>query len=362
MVKTNVIHVISKFDIGGAEKVAVNISKSKNELFQYHIIEIIKGDSVFTQEMLKEINANGVLFYRSKIKSTKLAVLLFPFWFYSIYKKIKPNVIHSHTEVPDLALYYFCKLFNPRVKIVRTIHNSQLWTFWNFIGIQVERFFNKRKSNVAISLATKFNFEKKYNQKSIPIIYNGVELPKKKEFEFIKTNSINILFAGRFEYQKGIDELIKVVNSLNNLSSYFFHIVGEGKFEEEIKLKLKGCNNYKIYPKIYNLSNYLSSFDYLFMPSNFEGLALLPIEASLSGLLVVINDAPGLSETLPKDWPLKVRNNSVKQFLKIFNNTLPSINKKELQIKAFDFSMNNFYIELMQKKYEEMYTKKSELE
>jgi glycosyltransferase involved in cell wall biosynthesis len=44
-------------------------------------------------------------------------------------------------------------------------------------------------------------------------------------------------------------------------------------------------------------------FDVVIMPSRFEGLGLVAIEATLSGLPVVIADALGLREALPADYP-----------------------------------------------------------
>ena len=36
-----VFHIISHFDMGGAERVAVNIAKSGNPDIEYHIVELI---------------------------------------------------------------------------------------------------------------------------------------------------------------------------------------------------------------------------------------------------------------------------------------------------------------------------------
>ena len=33
-----VFHIISKFDLGGAERVAANIAKSGNDDFEYHVV------------------------------------------------------------------------------------------------------------------------------------------------------------------------------------------------------------------------------------------------------------------------------------------------------------------------------------
>lgn len=65
-----------------------------------------------------------------------------------------PIAIHTHTEVPDLSLYWTCLLF-PKImkdiKIVRTLHNTVLWNKWKSIGGVVEKFMHKRKANISTS-------------------------------------------------------------------------------------------------------------------------------------------------------------------------------------------------------------------
>ena len=101
--------------------------------------------------------------------------------------------------------------------------------------------------------------------------------------------------------------------------------INSGLNEERLRMKLGDYANVSLYDKIYGLSAYLNSFDYLFMPSNHEGLALMPIEASLAHTPPIINRCPGLEETLPVDWPLAVDNNSVEGFIGIFKNVLENI-------------------------------------
>ena len=353
-----VFHIISAFDLGGAERVAINISKSKNKNFQYHVFEVVKGNSAFTDSMVKEMVSNGIFIHRSFVKSKKFAIIFFPLWFVFSYVKEKPNIIHTHTEVPDLSIYLFyqlTKIFRLKVKFVRTIHNTKLWTSWKTIGKYVEKFYIKQHSNIAISSSTKLSYKNSYNQKEIPIIFNGVEMGTSREFTHLKPNKINVLFAGRFEYQKGIDQLCQVIKLLENNETYFFHVVGSGSLEQKIFLELKDSKNVSIYPKIYNLSQYLPSFDFLFMPSNYEGLGLMSIEASLSKTPVIINDTSGLVETLPLDWKLKVHNNSVDEYLTLFNKVIPEIDKELLINDAYKYVEKNFKIDHMQAKYETIY-------
>ncbi len=55
MTKMVVFHVISHLDVGGAERVAFSITSSTNPAVDYHIVEVIRGRSAFTQHMIREL-------------------------------------------------------------------------------------------------------------------------------------------------------------------------------------------------------------------------------------------------------------------------------------------------------------------
>lgn len=353
-----VIQVISKFDIGGAERVAINIAKSKSEDFKYYIVEVIKGNSDFSTELKEELRNNNIIYLSSPIKNRKLAICLFWCWFIWKYLSIKPDIIHSHTEIPDLALWIFRKLswifFWIKPQYIRTIHNTELWNEWKFIGKIVEQYYIKHNCNIAISSSTQNCYKKEFGGGDIPIIYNGLEIVEQKEFPYLVKGKINILFAGRFEPQKGIDVLIEVITRLKNEHQFIFHIIGNGSMKDKILSSLNGMENVRYYDKIYGLSSYIGSFDFLFMPSNHEGLALMPIEASLSRTPTIINNCPGLKDTLPDNWILSVNNNSVNAFIELFNK-LECLNYNKLSESAYDYAKKVFLINKMQKNYEQYY-------
>ena len=99
--------------------------------------------------MKADLEKEGIEYYSSPIKATKLAICLFPFWFIPIYLKIKPNIIHSHTEIPDVSLFLFRKIawifWKIRPKYIRTIHNTQLWNNWKMLGSIIEKYYIKKQ-------------------------------------------------------------------------------------------------------------------------------------------------------------------------------------------------------------------------
>lgn len=348
-----VFHIISSFDLGGAERVAINISKSESANFKYHIVEVLKGDSDYTNKLLAECLDSNIVIHRAPFRNSKLSIILFPFWFYFIYSKYKPAIIHTHTEIPDLSIFLFSRIFKEHRLYIRTIHNTKLWSSWNRIGAVVERFFIKHNSSVAISKSTYNAYKERYLTGNIPTIFNGIPETVTKPFPKQRRGCRNILFAGRLEQQKGVKELVEVVNALKSDNRYHFHIVGDGSLQCLLG-KLEG-ENYTTYDKIYNLSSFIGAFDYLFMPSNFEGLGLLSIESSMSKTPVIVNNCAGLNETIPHDWPLIVDNNSVDAYVDIFANQLERLDYDSLGNLSYNFVKQRFSIYKMQQSYENLY-------
>lgn len=352
--RNNIFHIISKFDIGGAEKIALNICKSQNKNIQYHLFEVFRTKSTYRDKFIKEAKNHGIIIHQSPFKNKKLGIILFPFVFIFSYLKFKPVIIHTHTEVPDIAIYIFSKLFNPKNVNTRTIHSTKLWNNWSRLGNRIETFYQNKNCNIAISESVRNSYIRKYKVSSIPVIYNGIDEVKQIPYTEIKPNKINILFAGRFSYEKGIDTLISILDMFKNKENLYFHIIGSGDKEKEIYEKFKECNNVCIKDKIYNLSCYIGSFDYVLIPSLFEGLGLISLEASLSKVPVIINNCAGLNETTPYDWPLKVNNNSIDEYETIISN-ITQYDKVRLGNIAYNYVKSKFSVCNMQNQYEKLY-------
>lgn len=350
--------------MGGAERVAVNIARSSTPGIEYHVVELIRTRSEFTSQFIGELRSCGIKYHRAVVPDIRfhylferLAAITFPLRFLFLYLKYRPAAIHSHTEMPDLAVYAtFCLMpwLRRRCRVVRTIHNTCLWTGLKKTGRRVERFFMGLNANVGISSSVLDNYEREYCVRP-PMIYNGVGHTPAKPYAGIVAGRKNILFAGRFEPQKGIDTLIEIIRRRRSDSRYFFHVAGDGSLREHIVSRLSGCGNVSIVPPIYGLPSYLRSFDYMLMPSEFEGLSIMSIEASMAALPVIINNCAGLKDTLPADWRLKVENNDIYAYDNIFDNVIPSADAHALGLEAQHFATENFGIERMQAGYERLY-------
>ena len=378
-------HLITHFSLGGAERVAANIAESQTHGMEYHVVEIMRGRTAYTPKFIAELEQAGVRCHRSWMPDVsfhflfeRIAALLFPLRMLYIMLRWRPYVIHTHTETPDLALYVFSRLFPfmlRRVKIVRTIHNTRLWTGLPRTAQWVETFFKSLGANIAISDSVRDSYAERFGEVP-PIINNGVaEVEQKNYFntqhstlntstpQHLNTSTpqhLNILFAGRLEPQKGVVVLCEVLKMLAGDARYHFTIAGDGSQRTLVEQTLADIAssgkplNAQLVPPIFGLAGYMQSFDYLFMPSEFEGLSMLSMEASLNRLPVIANACPGLADTLPADWALLAHDNSLNDYHRIFD-LLPTADHDALTQQAYDFAKDRFSVRTMQERYEARY-------
>jgi glycosyltransferase involved in cell wall biosynthesis len=405
-------HLITHFSLGGAERVAANIAESQTHGMEYHVVEIMRGRTAYTPKFIAELEQAGVRCHRSWMPDVsfhflfeRIAALLFPLRMLYIMLRWHPDVIHTHTETPDLALYVFSRLFPfmlRRVKIVRTIHNTRLWTGLPRTAQWVETFFKSLGANIAISDSVRDSYADRFGEVP-PIINNGVaeveqkdyfntstpqgvhlsqvhqqhlntstpplgfcRLPEQEHLNISNLNTstpqhLNILFAGRLEPQKGVVVLCEVLKMLAGDARYHFTIAGDGSQRTLVEQTLADIAssgkplNAQLVPPIFGLAGYMQSFDYLFMPSEFEGLSMLSMEASLNRLPVIANACPGLADTLPADWALLAHDNSLNDYRRIFNELLPTADHDALAQQAYAFAKDRFSVRTMQERYEARY-------
>ena len=404
-----IFHLITHFSLGGAERVAANIAESQTHGMEYHVVEIMRGRTAYTPKFIDELEKAGVRCHRSWMPDVsfhflfeRIAALLFPLRMLYIILRWRPDVIHTHTETPDLALYVFSRVFPRmlrRVKIVRTIHNTRLWTGLPRTAQWVEAFFKSHNANIAISDSVRDSYADRFGEVP-PIINNGVAEVEQKDYlktqrtklktqnsklktqnsklktqnsklkiageaennSKLKTQNskFKILFAGRLEPQKGVVVLCKVLKMLAGDARFFFTIAGDGSQRTLVEQTLAEIAaegkpvNAELVPPIFGLAGYMQSFDYLFMPSEFEGLSMLSMEASLNRLPVIANACPGLADTLPTDWSLLAHSNNIDDYRRIFN-LLPTADRDALTQQAYAFAKERFSVRTMQERYEAWY-------
>ena len=124
-------------------------------------------------------------------------------------------------------------------------------------------------------------------------------------------------------YQKNHEFLVKIFNEFNKINpNSKLLLIGEGELEDKIRKEVKKLNIEKkvIFLGITDcVNNYMQAMDFFLLPSFFEGLPVVGIEAQASGLPCLMSDSItreanlfGLVEFLPlkddeKIWANKIQ-------------------------------------------------------
>ena len=365
-----IYQLITLIQLGGAENVAFQLAEhcKSDSSNNFTVVELYKTNNEYAKEIKNNLfnkNINTLTLYKGSKRGSlifapiKLAYLL---W------KNKPSIVHSHTDLPDLVLASALRILSvlniKRPSIARTIHNTELWrSHPKFAKYTESTYHGDTVASVSKGAQIAHKQLRINNKLSISpfqsIIYNGCTVPIVRKHPFkINNHKVNVAFCGRFEVYKGIKTLISIIKKVNNLfpQTFVFHIIGNGTYLNDILNLAKANKNVFVYDSVPNISDKLYAFDFLIMPSHFEGLPLVSIESSFAKVPVIASYAPGLDETLPADWALRFKIEDENELLKIFENIKNNYyNLEALKSKALKFVSENFSHNKMIEEYSKFY-------
>lgn len=150
-------------------------------------------------------------------------------------------------------------------------------------------------------VAGEWKFSNEIVKNKLVILKNGVDLDKFK-FDKEKRNILRskvgfdeddyvIGHVGRFSYQKNHEYLVEIFARLSKKTDkYKLLLIGTGENYDEINIsvKEKGVAE-KVYfaGNVNNVNEYMQAMDIFVLPSRFEGLPIVGVEAQAAGLPVV---------------------------------------------------------------------------
>jgi glycosyltransferase involved in cell wall biosynthesis len=108
------------------------------------------------------------------------------------------------------------------------------------------------------------------------------------------SDRLNLLFVGRLDPQKGVDDLLAAMELLTDTPVHL-HVIGDGVVSTG---KARAARNATFYGWLPHelIPAYLSAADALVMPSRWEGFGLVALEAMRAGRAVIASDAGALPE------------------------------------------------------------------
>lgn len=299
-------------NLGGIEMFLINFYRKLNkEKFQFDFINMYDNDLCFQNEI---ISSGGRVYKTSNEKKH-------PFKFRNELKEIIENnnydIVHVHkNSLAFIGTLKMLKKCNVKVKIIHS-HNTQS-SRPNFL-INILHNINKRRIKKYCDYFYACSEEAGYwmypkdivKSARFTIIHNAIDLNK---FKFnpvirkrirqelgISDDTKVIGHIGRFTPQKNHKFLIDFYEEVykKNKNSVLI-LIGTGPLYEEIKQKVKLLNlekNVLLLGKKENVHDYYQAFDAFVLPSIYEGLGIVLIEAQASGLPCLTSDrVPSISK------------------------------------------------------------------
>lgn len=370
--RPKVLHVITHLALGGAERVALDLIHGMRETHRAAVCAIHGvSDDEIGRQMSAELAENSIpVFTASRLRLKFGGMLPAGIRLANVIKQFKPDLIHLHTEIPEASMAMAAALF-PHLKTiptVRTIHNSLYWHCWPKLG----RWCDRQLENAMIAAVSEgaiaaFKSLRSASGAVAPpatptLIYNGVRSTSAvRPLGKLPAKPMRLLFAGRFEFQKGADLLEKIVHQVHVPAGQTFDLSLFGSGKEEAALRRLAAQppsgwTVRVAPPVSDLARKLAHYDVLLMPSRFEGLSLLAAEAMQQAVPLVTTDGPGLSEQLPPDYPWRARAGDAEDFARVLQNMLNQTESWGTVVAATqDYVQEHFSAAAMLRKYVSLY-------
>lgn len=170
-------------------------------------------------------------------------------------------------------------LLDSKHLIDRTVWNALFWLIDLFVVLEEDT--NKKLIDRGV------------DKKKIFYAVNGVEMMQFNDV-CVNNSQIKLIFVGRLMPQKGCDQLIKACALLRKESVNFsLKIIGNGPLKEDIVQLVHDLNLEKQVDLVGysdNPCSYMTSSDIVILPSLYEGMSNVLLEAISLGLPIVATD------------------------------------------------------------------------
>lgn len=295
-------------------------------------------------------------------------------------KKILKNgnykIVHSHINTLSVFSLFAAKCAGVPVRIAHSHSTTNKKEFKKNLMKQILRPFSKLFATdymCCSELAGRWLFgDKEYDKGNVYLLNNAIDLDKFKYDENIrkeKRKELNISddtlvigHVGRFVEQKNHRFLIDVFNEVHKqqLDSLLL-LVGQGPLMDEMREKVKNLkfeNSVKFLGQRDDTNEIYQAMDVFVLPSLYEGLPVVGIEAQATGLLCLFSDKMtketkvlestkflGVEKSNVKLWAEKILSDF--KICKI-KNTIEKKRKFDIKMQAKEFE--NYYFDILEEK------------
>jgi glycosyltransferase involved in cell wall biosynthesis len=295
------------------------------------------------EELKNKLNEYDVIYSKNEI------VEAFIFKFFIGYKNIPPIIFGVHTP------HHY-----PITKSIQSKMHNFLYEGWvyNFFCSGIKAFHTSNKDSFE-------RLSKQFPTKNVYLIHYPFDIEKfsrslvEKDFEIIiDKNKFNILWLARLMEQKGVDDLIRLIEEINLLplsEKIFWHIGGSGQpnYENDLIKLSKKFSNVKFYGHVKNTNVpfILKNMSLFISTSKWEVSPFNIMEAQSIGVPVLSFKIPG-----PEDIVIDKKTGIlVEDYNQFYNSLIDTFNGKYKFINVEKNIRNKFSPELIYSKLVRMF-------
>lgn len=294
-----IMHFVSGITGGGVEQMLINYTERLNTQKNYSEIIVYQHepDSVCLRKLCEA--GNECIRIPSKTSHPFKNLI----GTYKLIKKFNPDIVHCHMSLLNffpLMVAFFCgvnvRISHSHISDNNTgLNNNLIWIFKRLNIIFATNLFACGHD------AGRFL----YGRKKFRVIRNAIDtsrfLPNFSESERdlrkglgIPADSIIVGNIGRFVKQKNHQRLIKIFKSFHDkYTNSVLLLIGNGPLQDHLKIMVNNLNlgdSVKFLGSISDVSEYYHLMDVFILPSLYEGLPLVSIEAQCAGVPMIISD------------------------------------------------------------------------
>lgn len=292
---------------GGVYSLVKNVVQNKQDSV---VIDIASIEKFTNLENINNLNKYGTNVYYIGYSKNKLLKQIICF---NNLKKLiiknRYNCIHIHSDVANKLLVFGIAAKVCGIKKI-ILHSHAAGVDGNYRKMKwiIHHICNRFLKYVGTELVACSDLAAKWmfpnvNQESIKIINNGIELEKFRFDEQIRKkirkemgleNKYIVGHVGRFAYQKNHKYLIRIFYEVvKKNKNAILLLIGEGPLESEIRNYVDDLNineNVIFYGTSNRVNDLFQAMDIFVLPSHFEGLPVVGVEAQASGLPVLLSN------------------------------------------------------------------------
>ncbi len=292
-----IVHVITAFGFGGAEKLLLNVINEQVENHNVHLVYFKAMD-----DLIPRVH-DSVIIKQIPLSLSSLSMLK------KYYDLIVPDIIHTHLGHADVLGLYAARKNN--AKLFCTLHNVYIkknhldllfFKMYKYIFSSVVPKVNiiSISKSVENHVLNTLNVDK---ERSF-LLYNAIPSNPLVKMEITSNEKPQLLFVGRLEKQKSVKTLLKAVSHIREQHpklDFEVVIVGDGSLKGQLTKLTCDLNIEDVVTftgNQQNVNSYFEKSSIFILPSIFEGFGIVILEAFRAGLAVVASNVEGPSELI----------------------------------------------------------------